>query len=138
LNAIALRAYLAGIIDGEGTITITSHTNRDRVYLPKITINMCDPQAMELLADRYGGKVYAKPSRFENSRDQFIWAVTGSHSLNIIEDLKEFLLIKKPQAEVVLSADWTIHNRWSITDEVKESRRSAYEKILLLNKRGIH
>ena len=63
---ISKRAYLAGIIDGEGHIGIyrrNSLVDTPRYY-PVIRVEMSDRLPLEMISNDFGGKIYTvKPRR---------------------------------------------------------------------------
>ena len=92
-------AYLAGIMDGEGMVTISNHSQRDRVYLPKVAVNMTHRQMLQDLADVFGGNVRDKPvlPTQLNNKPQFIWQLTGQKAVHVCEKLLPWLRIKRAQ-----------------------------------------
>lgn len=93
-------AYLAGIIDGEGSIHIakgTSNSNRV-VYTPRISIGMTRPEPLIVLQELYGGNIAGPDSRL-----CYTWQCGSQDRIkNILHDLLPYLLVKDINARVML------------------------------------
>src|SRR3990167_10084680 len=88
----ALYAYLAGIVDGEGTITIMKNPKR---YIPLICCGMTSKKIISLLTKTLGGNMY-KERVLENRKQMYRWRVSGREV--ILETLKKitpYLIEKK-------------------------------------------
>lgn len=90
-------AYVAGLIDGEGSIYI------DRQYLtPKLEIGMTKAEGLLAeLAERYGGKV-RRQKRHEARADLFRWTVLGEALEPMLCRVGPHLRLKGEQAQLVL------------------------------------
>ncbi len=98
-------AYLAGILDGEGSLYISK--SKDKRYTAGIKISMNDKESLELFQKTFGGNIIRGTKKIDK--------VTGKHYapawvlqyrgqndiLNIIKSLYPFLQIKQPQAEIL-------------------------------------
>lgn len=100
-------AYLAGIIDADGTIGVKRSTYAARVtrdcrqptYSERIVVRQVQPEAIELLKETFGGYVgISKPSS-KKGRPLFHWSVTDKKAASALAALLPFLRIKKRQAE---------------------------------------
>jgi hypothetical protein len=142
---LVLLAYLAGIIDGEGTIGITEVTrplgDRRRVnstFRAYLSITMTEPTIPLLLAETFGGKVRTYPPRREGHKATMCWSIDSGRAAAACEQLLPYLRLKRQQAELVIAfrsrtKDWT--TRRMPGTEVSE-RREYVTKIHALNKRG--
>ena len=99
-------AYLAGIVDGEGSIYITKSKNKQFTAGLKVAMN--DKPALTLFQSVFGGKI-SKGTRKIDKRNNKLYApawVLQYRSLNdiksIITKLTPFLQVKRKQAEIVL------------------------------------
>ena len=104
---VALCAYLAGIIDGEGTIRIggakCNEKNRNTRYYASISVGMTDKAVIQLLVETFGSKMRIERVRIPNRKDVYRWGTSGNIAVpRIIEKLLPYLIIKKQQAELVL------------------------------------
>jgi len=95
--------YLAGLFDGEGSIFITSTTNKygkHHLYL-RVGINITNKYIPTLYHNRFGGNIGTIPSR-GNRKIQWYWRVSGEDADNFIKTIQPYLLIKKYQAQIAI------------------------------------
>ena len=150
----ALWAYLAGLIDGEGSFVIQK-TNIEKMakssrsktprYLGVFCIGMVHREPLDLIQKTIGaGKVYEE--RVPNRRS--IWRIRFAGRLKIIEfieNLLPYLIVKKPQAEVLLDfiTNWKTSGRKEhgfrdrVCSEELQRREEAYLKMRKLNAVGV-
>jgi len=100
-----LYSYLAGIIDGEGTIRINRtkprNSNWNLKYSGAISVGMTDKKVIQLLVKVFGAKM-----RIECVPDRkllYRWGTSGNQKLPIIlKPLLPYLIVKRKQAELVI------------------------------------
>jgi len=111
-------AYLAGLIDGEGSIMIKKSTYRIRSpkyndcvnpgYFIRVTMKNINKDVMELLKKTFGGsvwedrKVYTSKNGFQTRHRLWCFDIHDRHAENMLRLLYPYLIIKKPQAEIAL------------------------------------
>jgi len=91
--------YLAGIIDGEGTIGIIKN---DVSFYLVLEIGNTDKVLIGWLEDNFGGGVCLDKRSNKNPKhkDLYLWRHTGKKALSLLEEVEEYLLLKKPQAKI--------------------------------------
>lgn len=70
--------YLAGIIDGEGTLRTARYDKVDGGvnYYPRLTVVMTDKDIIDWLASSTGmGVTYSKPTKEAHHLNQWVWDV---------------------------------------------------------------
>lgn len=96
-------AYMAGIIDSDGFISINRSTHAGRLYHgPIIGVSGTRRQPHDLAASLWGGNVYTYTPRNSQHRTQFQWSRTGRPAVQPIRDVLPFLRVKVEQAELAL------------------------------------
>ena len=103
----AMRAWVGGIVDGEGCITIletkSSHSE-SLSYPPIIQVRMCDLEPLDRLVQVVGssyGKPQHPPSQVAaNQRPSWQWKVVSEQAANVIAEIYPFLTCKRKQAIV--------------------------------------
>lgn len=114
-------AYLAGIMDGEGTFFIGNYSgnrkNGDKHYQTIIKVSCTDKNLIEWLLNNFGG-TYAfyeasKVSK-KSRRDVHVWAATGDRLLHLCELMLPYLIIKKKQSEIMIQMRRTYTNAHNI------------------------
>src|SRR5271166_5923041 len=139
--------YLAGIIDGEGTITICRSeyvANRKAEgsrparqynslgFHATISVKNTDLRLMKWLKSRFGGEYYLdKSKKPSNWKDSYKWYHAAESKQEFLLAILPYLIIKREQALIVLEF-------LRIDSQVRcpEKRQGFYEKIVALNQRG--
>ena len=99
-------AYLAGIIDGEGSIFITRINNKKSGnvwYRLQIGCAMTEPDAIEMLRKTFTPNtkqfIY-RGGRKKGYKPVYQWLTTGSTTVRILKELLPYLTVKKNQAKL--------------------------------------
>lgn len=111
-------AYLAGVIDSDGYITINRSERKGLVYHgPQIGIAGTRRQPHDLAASIWGGNVGCFVPKNRLHRPQFQWTRQGASAVSVIEALYPYLLVKIDQADLALELwDHTEEGRWTKSD----------------------
>src|SRR5262245_8817047 len=100
------RAWLAGIIDGEGTMSLTKNKAR-RGYFAKISIVNCDPRMIQRVSQiwsRRQVKYFYHVGRQPERRWRLVIAATGYGGVSkVLTHVLPYLTAKRDQAECLLS-----------------------------------
>lgn len=140
-------AYLAGFIDADGSISISTVAhNKNQVVA--LAAHNCKYAPIELLHNMFGGKVRLKKTgkcRNEiNWRPCYEWKLTANKAIAVIKKLLPYLMIKKTQAILAirlqrLKNKYRGKRQWDSKIDAKCER--VYSRIkakcVALNKRGI-
>jgi hypothetical protein len=96
-------AYLAGVIDSDGYITVQRSTHKGRLYFgAKIGISGTRREPHDLAASIWSGKVGCYAPANPLHKAQFQWTRSGVVAAEAIEALLPYLRIKSDQALVAL------------------------------------
>ncbi len=125
-------AYIAGVIDGEGTITLTrKHSNEHRQLA--VTISSTERQLLEFVKSAVGvGKITNKRISKSHHSPSFTYAVYNRQALVLLEWITPFLrTYKRDRAQLILESylDLTPRNG-KYTAELL-GRKSAFESAVL-------
>jgi hypothetical protein len=82
------KAYIAGIIDGEGWVGI-NQTN------PVISISNTNYSLMEYLIDKIGGIVCKKPKYKEQHNQAWQWEISGDRARVLLDTVRPYMILKK-------------------------------------------
>ena len=99
-----LDAYVAGLIDGEGTITL-SHNNRgDAFRTPVVSMTSTTRELVDLLRAEYGGSVRTHKTYRTLHSDSFIWSVRHDRALVMLGRIARYLRVpeKVHRANLIL------------------------------------
>lgn len=96
-------AYLAGMVDGDGFVTITHSTRNGKEYFaPQIGISGTLRAPHDLAASIWGGAVYQYLPKNVRHRPQFQWQRQGEIAVRVIKALSPYLLLKLEHALLAL------------------------------------
>jgi hypothetical protein len=110
-----LRAYLAGFMDGEGSIRI--HKSEKFNYRTLVvSVGQNERPVLDIFRQRYGGQVvYRRPSVVKSSgnyrRGSWDWRVAGLLAKAALVDLRPFLIGKAGEADLAIQFQ-TIKGQW--------------------------
>ena len=85
-------AYLAGLVDGEGSVGWFSKGKGYKCFC--IEIKMTTQSLIMDLQKQFGGYIQYRPSTNPDWKDQWRWRVQGSSALILYEQIKPFLRVK--------------------------------------------
>ena len=128
-----LRAYIAGIFDGEGYITMEKRRRHGGVgfTMKAGVVNTCLP-LLELLKLRYDGCI-SKGNKV--NKQCYNWSCSQDKASDFLSDIYPFVNIKRFQASIALDY---IRDRKTdktrVTDEELEYRENTRLLILAANK----
>lgn len=91
-------AYIAGIIDGEGTV---GHFGNGRGTNKRflVEVNMTCKPIIDLLQETFGGSVVMRPRQQPHWQDQWRWRVVSAEARAVYRQLEPFLILKKNRLE---------------------------------------
>lgn len=99
-------AYLAGVIDSDGTIGIKVSTYSCRVtkdskqptYSERVCLKQVEPHAVDLAHSLFGGYRFINDPNAKRGKPLHGWQVTDKKATVFLEAILPFLRIKKSQA----------------------------------------
>ena len=102
-----LLAYIAGVIDADGSITIAvttpSRNGSTLRYSEKVSLAQVNPQAIDLLREHFGGGLSIQKRRGISRRPLYRWQIGCRKAAKFLEQILPFLRIKRQQAEICLN-----------------------------------
>lgn len=147
--SIAQAAYMAGILDGEGSLTIGNYSSNtetgDKHYQVNIAVCSTDKILIDWIVEVFGGYqgTYTPNQMSRNGRKQVHrWQCSSNRLLHICEICLPFLTIKKRQAEILIQMRKTytdLHNvkgkqnAQRLPKEILDIRQSLFEEL-----KGLH
>ena len=141
-------AWLAGFIDGEGTISLRSRKSKQGVRKPywEPVVEVCNTrQDIVLLIQReYGGSLWTSdkaPSRVSTHKPCSYLRWTDAEALHLLECVRPYLVLKDRQADLVMEfirhrQSTPIPGQKGHSPEVVAFRRGLAEECQMLNKKG--
>lgn len=135
-------AYLAGIIDGEGTFYIGSKRrtiNGFIHYSSRVYVVNTNLEIINWLVDNFGGLKYIRKAT-NKFRQRYEWILDRTKISSVVTAIFPYLIIKKKHAEVMLSFRKSFDDNVSkrtTSEEVRNLRFQLAESMKHLNHRGI-
>ena len=152
MYSVAELAYLAGIIDGEGSIYIGNFSSNKKTgalyYQTNIEVTNTDPNLIKWLTDNFGGRtnVYTKNQTPKNStKTIYRWIVSGVLLERICHAVLPYLVIKTRQCEIMIQmrSTFTKENHVKgkkgiqpITNDTMTSRKLLFDEMRSLHCRN--
>lgn len=96
------RAYIAGLVDGEGCITL-QHQAKRRFMILRVSITNVNREVLEFVRAIYGGSVSSRNPRSRKShwRDIYQYLVVQVDAKRLLDDIRVYSIVKRGQIEVV-------------------------------------
>jgi len=132
-------AYLAGILDGEGCFNIYRGGKRPRIdYTGRLYVVSTDRVLIDWLQEHFGGFTYTREVRIE-WKTKYEWILERSKSVEVCRAILPYLVIKKPQAELLILfqqsfTEMKVGGR--LTDDQRALRERCFFRMKELNHRG--
>jgi len=131
-------AYLAGLLDGEGCITIRRRFGGCNSYSGRFLISMTALDLLSSLRDQFGIGTITKASRkLDGHKQMYRWSVFSQQAASLLKEVLPYLHLKRKHAELVISladAKGTIGKH--LTKEQINKETILFQTIFKLNKRG--
>ncbi len=101
--------YVAGLVDGEGCISIYVEKRAPRsgqkrpAVVVHFTVEMTHAGIIQALHEQFGGSIYhRKTSRNPNAKERYCWNISQRSAVPLLKRLLPHLRVKKQQAELAL------------------------------------
>lgn len=146
MNKAVKRAYTAGLIDGEGTITIDKRVRPNTVwYQVHIRVAMTKNAPLIKMQQWWGGHVNTEPYRHADDNGgkwstYYAWQLWTSEAVGFLTKIEPYLILKKENARVAIEFQQRIHpqGRSIVSQEEHAIREKLYQRMKTLNHRGLH
>lgn len=126
-------AYLAGFIDGEGSIRVgTGYSpSRERRWYLMFSCHQVNPLPLCLLKARFGGTI--RSTHRQGQRKLYEWTITSAQAGDAIAALRPWLHVKADEADIALEFQAMLaanaNRRRPLTDLDKAKREACYQKL---------
>jgi hypothetical protein len=130
------KAYVAGIIDGEGTVTLTRR-HKNETPSPNVSIANTNIEMLKWIREKIGcGIIVKRSKRKTNHSTSYVLTLSDYNALTLLADIKNFLIIKKPHAELILKHyKKSTPRNGKYTKKQTEMKKWLVDEIRKLNQR---
>lgn len=99
-----IKAYIAGIIDGEGSILL-SKDKKMKFRAPMVTVSSTTIELLEFLKLHYGGVICSHKTYKEHHKPNWSWRLVYDRALELLSDVEPYLIVseKRFRANHILS-----------------------------------
>lgn len=136
-------AYFAGILDGEGHISVElqSANGENRLkdyYSLRMIIANTNLEVIEWVVKNFGA-AFRKDKKHPGNKQVYRATFLGRGIFDILDACYPYLIVKKPHADLVFKFRATIGKTgWRIPEDVREYRKQLYLEAKRMNKKGDH
>jgi hypothetical protein len=131
----AEKAYIAGIVDGEGTVTLMKH-HKNETPLPFVAIANNNLDLLKWIKSLVGGNICTKKKRLPHHNDSYVLNIRQDRAMRLLNEIKEFLIVKKQQADLITTQYKAVtHRAGKYTPELLAKKYQLVAKIRELNQR---
>lgn len=124
-------AYIAGLLDGEGTITLSKrHKNENRQLVVSISNN--ERNILEYILEKTGvGSISKKRTYQEHHITNHIYKVSNRQAISLLEQIQKYLhSYKQKRAKIILEKYLELTPRnGKYTDELVRKRERFIERF---------
>lgn len=145
IEPVAL-AYVAGIIDGEGTVFISKgKPAKDRIsasYVACVRVGNTDKRLIDFLYATFGeGGVHSRVMPSDKWKTCWMWATTGPAAGRVARAVRPYLVLKRQQVDLLLEfldgfKSFELNGRNGVSEEELIRRETLRQKIRELNRKG--
>lgn len=129
------KAYIAGIVDGEGTVTLTRHSKK-QTPSPRVAVANNNLKLLEWIKSMAGGVIVSKKKRKPHHSDSYAWYAQQDRAIRFLDEIKEYLIIKRSQADLILEKYKTVtHRAGKYTPDMLKRKMRLVAQIRELNQR---
>ena len=126
-----LHAYLAGLIDGEGTITITKEKANSKFKMPVVSVASTTIELLNAFVNNYGGVISNKKLYKEHHKPSFSWRLTNQKALILLNDVLPYMLepVKIYRAKLLISSYNKLTSRNGKYTETQIKNKLEFEHL---------
>lgn len=132
---LAEKAYIAGIIDGEGTVTLVrKHCNN--AHSPEITVANTDLRLLKWLQERLGGMIKKKMKKLPYHSQAYTWVIRDNRVIDLLNEIEDLLIVKREHSKLITKEYKACTPRnGKYTEDLLKKKMELVAKIRKLNSR---
>jgi len=129
------KAWLAGIIDGEGSIFIMKQRRKDRDrdinYILRVAVQSTDKYMIPRIHALVGGPLITEQyERRENQHNTLKWQLNGKNAIKFLRAIHPYLIVKQDQADEAIRFQTTYKKHWkNMLDQDYVEQEKSYFKL---------
>lgn len=132
-----VKAYLAGIVDGEGSVTLMKH-HKNETPIPYVSVTNNNAELIRWIKSIVGGTVCTRKARLPQHNTTYVWSVRHDRAIRFLNEIKVYLIVKRQQADLITSSYKNVTSRSGrYTPEMLARKYELVAEIRKLNQRSI-
>ena len=88
----SIKAYIAGIIDGEGSIMLNK-SRKNEFRVPFVSVSSTTPEILDFLKFHCSGTICSHKTYKEHHKPHWSWRISHNTALSLLEQIVNFLLV---------------------------------------------
>jgi hypothetical protein len=88
-------AYAAGMLDADGTVTLSRRNKLSRFRHPSVSVSNTDYNIIIWLKDNFGGKICSAKPRKSNHSIAYRWTLVYDEALNFLKCIRPYMVHTK-------------------------------------------
>jgi hypothetical protein len=130
--------YTAGLVDGEGTITLSQRKHKSIHFFknPVISVASTTWELVEFLKETFGGHISSKKKYKSHHKQSYAWCVTNDNALDFIQKILPYMREpnKMYRAQLLLNEYKTVTQRnGRYSYEQREAKLDFEKRFFLIN-----
>lgn len=125
-------AYLAGVFDGEGTVTLTPVSGNPDLRYPLLSVSNTERTLLEPFRKLFGGTISSKKTYQPHHTPSYHWSVGYTRAMRAMKALRPFIRhpVKKARIDLLL-AEWSAATprNGKYTPELKARKLELQERF---------
>lgn len=129
--------YLAGLIDGEGHISVirSKRPKGNFFYCGKIVISQANKKLIDLRDQLNIGSICFVDKRKINHKDLYVWSFSPNECRALLPEVMPYLFFKKQQAMLLIEY-LELAKHTNNSDEYRQKASTIHKELQGLNRRG--
>ena len=129
------KAYLAGIVDGEGTVTL-ERQHRNETAGPRVPVANSNLKLLMWIKSRMDGNIIHKKKYKTHHKDAYAWSVRQDRAIRLLDEIKRYLIVKRPQADLITQKYKSVtHRAGKYSPKMLKRKLELVAKVRALNRR---
>lgn len=124
------KAYIAGIIDGEGSICLSKDNASNQFRYPNIQVSSTTYEILQYLKDKIGGSISKRTETNEKYKQSWKWQIKTNLTIELLEQIVEYLLVPEKiyRAKLIINEYKQVTPRNGKYSEEKIKAKLDFEK----------
>lgn len=136
MPSVAELAYIAGLFDGEGSVTIRSSKGLRRPHALLCQITQESNEALLVVHRLFGGSLFDQPRHNSpNPLPEFHWSIYAKSAKEFLVAIRPYLLVKADVADLGLQFQSTVKMGRGLAAGVFEERERLRALVMRTNRR---